>query len=183
MEAFETLIWPILLRVLKAFGFSCHFQSWIDINLHYALVFIILNGALKGSCQRDLLSSLLFAIAKDFLSWRLTALVGQNKILPILCLCSRGSLTHILYANDVLFFYRIFFKCLGCYESVSDYGAFPSQLVNWEKSFIYISTISPSQKYSFLVDIYMHFGSLPFAYLCTLLFQGQSSYLFATYCR
>ncbi|KAI9199991.1 hypothetical protein LWI28_001193 [Acer negundo] len=181
-KAFNTLDWSFLCRVLKAFGFSSVFVDWIDDILRSSRLSVLFNGVPKGyfCCfrgvlQGDPLSPLLFGIAEDFLSRLLTRLVGFSQILPISS--PRGFLapTHLLYANDVLIFYRGTQKNLKhIMGAFRDYGDNSGQLVNWGKSSIYFgSSISFSRIGSLQSLVGMQIGQLPFSYLGVPLFRGK----------
>ena len=111
-------------------------------------------GPLHGyfSCSRrvrpgDPLSPLLFCLAEDFLSRYLTHLFITRAIDSISSPRGKSALTHFLYADDVLIFYRASPKNLGAVHSTFElYGSLLGQLVNWEKSNIYFCRgISPAK--------------------------------------
>lgn len=53
-KAFDTIEWDFLFQVLKNFGFSSQFISWVSILLHSAHISILINGTPRGffSCNR-----------------------------------------------------------------------------------------------------------------------------------
>ncbi|KAI9173782.1 hypothetical protein LWI28_006415 [Acer negundo] len=112
-KVFDTLDWSFLCRVLQAFGFSSIFVDWIDDILRSSRLSVLFNGVperyfccFRRVRQGDPLSPLLFGIAEDFLCRLLTRLVGSSHILPISSPRGFLALSHLLYADDVLIFYR-----------------------------------------------------------------------------
>ena len=89
-KAFDSMSLDFLMEVMKFFGFSTHFCSWILTILHSARISIALNGLSRGyfKCERgvrqgDPLSSLLFCIGEDFLIRWLSARVTDGDFLPM----------------------------------------------------------------------------------------------------
>ncbi|KAK3222012.1 hypothetical protein Dsin_009037 [Dipteronia sinensis] len=112
-KAFDTLDWSFLRRVLQAFGFSPIFMNWIDSILGSSRLLVLINGSpegyfhcSRGVCQGDHLSPILFGIAEDFLSRLLSRMVDFSQLLPISSPRGFSAPTHLLYADDVLIFYR-----------------------------------------------------------------------------
>ena len=69
-KAFNTMRWDFLIKVMKNFGFSDTFCSWIDNILNSPRISILVNGqpvgffgCSRGVRQGDPLSPLLFNIA------------------------------------------------------------------------------------------------------------------------
>lgn len=74
-KTFDILNWNFLMMVLRSFGFSENFCSWVSAILNLARIFIIFNGSpvgylscLKGVWQGEPLSPISFSIAEDFLA-------------------------------------------------------------------------------------------------------------------
>jgi hypothetical protein len=110
-KTFDTLDWKFLLSVLNFFYFSHVFCNWIEVILNSATLSISINGSQHGyfKCSRgvrqgDLLSPLLFCIAKEVLSRGLAKLVEDGKL--DLIKGSRHSLvpSHCLYVDDIMVF-------------------------------------------------------------------------------
>ncbi|XP_058784485.1 uncharacterized protein LOC131659290 [Vicia villosa] len=143
-KAFDTLQWDFLLKVLHNFGFNEKF-SWINCILHSAHLSVNVNGSLKGyfSCSRgvrqgDPLSPLLFYLAVEVLSRKITSLVSSN-ILE----CSKGPNkvtvpSHILYADDIFLFCKGKFSNIKTIIStLQEYATVSGQVVNCDKSVIF----------------------------------------------
>ncbi|XP_058784766.1 uncharacterized protein LOC131659617 [Vicia villosa] len=110
-NGFDTLEWPFLLKVLKAYGFCQKFCHWIEAILGSATLSISVNGSLHGyfKCSRgvrqgDPLSPLLFCLAEDVLSRHISKLVEEKKLKLIQA--SRGVTisSHCLYADDIMIY-------------------------------------------------------------------------------
>jgi hypothetical protein len=110
-KAFDTLSWPFLVEVLQAHGFSNKWCNWIETLLITASSRNLLNGhqgpsirLMRGVCQGDSLSPMLFIIAMDVLH-RLFHKAAQDGILrrmappEIKFQCS-------MYADDAILFIR-----------------------------------------------------------------------------
>ena len=91
-----------------------------------------------GVRQGDLLSSSLFDIAKDFLSWYRSALCSTGALDRMKAGRNVNIPSHLLYANDMLLFCRATCKNAETLKYAFDlYGRLSGQLVNLEKSIIY----------------------------------------------
>ncbi|KAK3229884.1 hypothetical protein Dsin_001765 [Dipteronia sinensis] len=143
---------------------------------------MLINGSSEGyfHCSRgvrqgDPLSPLLFRIAKDFLSRLLSRMVDFSQLLPISPLREFSAPTHLLYADDVLIFYRGTVRNLkNIMSAFKVYGNISGQLVNWGKSSIYFrSSVFPSRIGRLQSLVGMQIGQLPFSYLGVPLFQGK----------
>lgn len=150
-KAFDSMRWNFILRVLSEFQFSIQFCTWIWNIFESAKILILINGTLEGyfNCSRasrqgDPLSLLLFGSVEEFLSHYLALMVSRNELCPMSS--PRGSVapTHLLYANDVLFFCRGTFSNLknitNTLNLYTDLSGFSGQCVNWDKFFIYFGT-------------------------------------------
>lgn len=103
-----------------------------------------MNGAQKGDfqCKSRVrqdghLSFYFFCLGEDYLSRLLAVLVRQGKLTPM---HSNGysSLSHFLYANDILVFGWAFKHDLKVIvEAFHDYGMILGQMVSWEKSYVF----------------------------------------------
>lgn len=94
------------------FGFAESFYGWISSIFHSVRVSIFVNGSPEGyfSCsygvhKEDPLSHLLFSITEDFISRYLTFLDNQDSISPMLSSRDWCALSHLLYTDNILFFF------------------------------------------------------------------------------
>ncbi|KAK2638786.1 hypothetical protein Ddye_026581 [Dipteronia dyeriana] len=129
----------------------------------------------RGVRQGDTLSPFLLDIAEDFLSKLLSRMVDFSQLLPISSPRGFSAPTHLLYADDVLIFYRGTVRNLKNIMSAFEvYGNISGKLVNWGKSSIYFgSAVSPSQIGRLQSLVGMQIGRLPFSYLGVPLFRGK----------
>ena len=112
-KAFYTLDWNFLLAVLSSWGFSDTFVGWINHILHSARLSILVNGSPEGyfGCsqgvrQGDPLSPLLFCVAEEVLSRRLSRAAATGEISPLFIGRDIVFPSHLLYADDVIIFCR-----------------------------------------------------------------------------
>nr|XP_027082134.1 uncharacterized protein LOC113704429 [Coffea arabica] len=142
MKAYDRVVWPFLINVLRAFGFG---EQWIDMvwrlisNVWFS---VVVNGALfgffksaRGLRQGDPLSPALFIIGAEVLSRSLNSLP-----------CFRGFhgfsvprgcplVTHLGYADDVLVFSSASAGSLKLVKRVlTNYEAVSGQRINAGKS-------------------------------------------------
>ncbi|KAK3189490.1 hypothetical protein Dsin_029051 [Dipteronia sinensis] len=124
-----------------------HIIEFIPISfLRSSRLSVLINGSTEGyfHCSRgvrhgDLFPPLLFGIAEDFLSRLLSRMVDFSKLLPISSLRGFTAPTHLLYADDVMIFYR------GTVQNLKNiliafevYGNISGQLVNWDWSVAFL---------------------------------------------
>jgi hypothetical protein len=120
-KSFDTLDCKFLLSVLKQFGFADSFCAWIREILQSARLSVLVNGKMAGffSCKRgvrqgDPLSPLLFCLAEDVLSRRISKALLDGDLCPI-SLCRNVQIpTHVLYADDIMVFCKGSKKNLRC---------------------------------------------------------------------
>lgn len=132
----------VALKILERFGFSSQFCVWIEAIFKSTYTSILFNGSPQGyfSFSHEVrqsvpLSPIFFSIAEDFLSRYLSSLVASGSLLPMLSPQGGQSPTHLIYADDVLFFSRGTVPNLQVIVNVFYlYGYFSCQLVNKEKS-------------------------------------------------
>jgi len=153
-KAFDTLDWNFLLEVLRQFGFSNLFCTWIMEIFHSAHLSILFNGNVVGyfPCQQgvrqgDPLSPLLFVLAEEVLSRSLEMERISNN-LPPMSYCRGMSLpTHILYADDVFICGVGSKKNIHCLLRVFQfYFDASGQFVNFEKSKSFTVGVSPNSQ-------------------------------------
>ena len=181
-KAFDTMDWRFILKVLKSFGFSDTFCSWISNIFQSANISVLVNGSPSGffSCSRgvrqgDPLSPLLFNIAEDFLSRYLTELYNSGA----LSLCAAGrnmiSPSHLLYADDILLFCQASVSNLKTIKFAFDlYGQLAGQVLSIEKSKIYWGKgVSAVMKRRYNSIWPLKHGSTPFTYLGVPIFKGK----------
>lgn len=90
-KAFGMLDWTFLGAVLKAFGFSSQFCSWILVILYFVGIYVLFNSCpygyfdcSQGVPQGDPWSPILFNVVEDFLSRLILIKVMQHEFIPML---------------------------------------------------------------------------------------------------
>lgn len=111
VKAYDRLEWRFLLKVMETFGFSARSRDLIYrciCNIEYQFQ---INGELTGSFrssrgvrQGDPLSPLLFVLAQEIFSINLKARISSGQITEFKVGRNEVSLSHLLYADDILIF-------------------------------------------------------------------------------
>lgn len=109
LKVFNTVAWPFLLEVLRAWGFSNKWCGWIELLLSTASTRVLLNGNSgevvrhhQGLRQGDPLSPMLFILAMDVLDRLFAKLEAWQLLQPI----GHPAVKHRcnLYADNVILF-------------------------------------------------------------------------------
>ncbi|WJX52536.1 hypothetical protein P8452_38639 [Trifolium repens] len=155
-KAFDTLQWPFLLRVLKAFGFN----QILSLDSLYS--------------HGDPLSLLLFCLAEEVISRSITKLVRDGKLSLIKGSKHMDVPSHILYADDIMLFCKASRPNIQSLSSLFiKYAETSGQFVNPSKSFIYAGAISSQRLHSIPNQLGFSIGVLPFVYLGIPIFKGK----------
>ena len=117
-KAYDHLNWEFVLWVMKRMGIGKRWLAWITWCMSIASFSILINGtpmgffrSTRGLRQGDPLSPYLFVLGMDILS-RLINKVVEGKFLTGCKFRGRGEekeelvLSHLLYADDTLLFYK-----------------------------------------------------------------------------
>ncbi|MCI11700.1 RNA-directed DNA polymerase (Reverse transcriptase), partial [Trifolium medium] len=168
-KAFDTIDWQLLLKVLKAFGFSPVFCSWIHTILNSAKLSISINGKQEGyfDCARGVRQgdplSPLFCLAEEVLSRGLLKLVEDGQLKLINGTRTSHIPSHILYADDIMLF------CKGTSSNIqilSDffvrYAQNSGQVRNPQKSTIFGGSISHTRLSHIANQLNFNIATLPF---------------------
>ncbi|XP_042501696.1 uncharacterized protein LOC122079360 [Macadamia integrifolia] len=119
-KAFDTISWNFIFHVLRRFGFSEKWISWIHQILTFARILVLLNGGPvgyfgveKGLRQGDPISPMLFIIAEEVLCRGLSELLANNNIKALSGPRGATIPTHILFSDDVFIFSNASIRKLG----------------------------------------------------------------------
>lgn len=178
-KAFDTIDWKFLLKVLQAFGFDPIFCNWINVIIHSVKVSFLVNGkpigvfnCKRGVRQEDPLSPLLSSLAEDVLSKGISHLVHQGLLSPMSRPRGFQIPSHVLYADDVLIFYKgTRANLLNLINLFEENGDVSGQIINPEKSKFYPGNISSARVSSISATLGFATGKLPFVYLGVPIFK------------
>lgn len=166
---------------MEAFGFNAKLCVWIKLILSSANLSFAVNGKPVGyfSCKRgvrqgDPLSPLLFCLADDVLSQGIDQLVNSGRLMPITGANGLRSPSHVLYADDVMVFYKGSKRNLEALMHLLHlYSQASGQHLSLTKCCFYAGNISPSRSASIASVLGFAAGHLPFTYLGVPIFKGK----------
>nr|XP_027102884.1 uncharacterized protein LOC113724156 [Coffea arabica] len=187
MKAYDRMMWPFLVKVLRSFGFG---ERWIDMvwrlisNVWFS---VIVNGSLcgffksaRGLRQGDPLSPALFIIGAEVVSRALNQLVHQRGFQGFRVPRGCPTITHLGYADDVLVFSSANVTSLRLVMRVlDDYEASSGQRVNKSKScFLGHATLGRSRRTVIQRVTGFRSSSFPIKYLGYPLYYGRRKRVF-----
>lgn len=180
-KAFDTLSWSFLLKVLKAFAFNDKFCQRNTTILNSATISVSINGVQKGyfSCQSGVrqgnpLSPLLFYLAKDVLNKGISHLVANNHIKLIKVTRTDVVPYHVLYAYDIMVFWRGDVNSIDAIRNLFiRYANLSGQQINPAKFIVYASFMSLQRHLNTAYSLGFIVGTFPFIYLGVPMFKGK----------
>ncbi|XP_026451446.1 uncharacterized protein LOC113351723 [Papaver somniferum] len=109
-QAYDSVSWDFLFKVLRKYGFPAACCEWLKTLFASSKIYIMINGGPQGFFsmerglkQRDPLSPILFVLMEELLSRNLTKLVKLKKLRPMVIM--KGVYpTHLFFADDVFIF-------------------------------------------------------------------------------
>ncbi|KAM4034650.1 uncharacterized protein ACNLHF_021315 [Anomaloglossus baeobatrachus] len=138
-KAFDSIEWPYLLEVLRAFGFGNNFTRWVKIIYKAPTANIQVCGGVsetfslgRGTRQGCPLSPLLFALAMESLAVRI-------RVDPVYKGVKHGGGEErlSLYADDLLLFASDPDSSIPRdVELIDQFGEFSGLVINWSKSYL-----------------------------------------------
>ncbi|GJX23656.1 putative RNA-directed DNA polymerase, eukaryota, reverse transcriptase zinc-binding domain protein [Tanacetum coccineum] len=109
-KAYDSLSWEFLDRMMEFMHFSIHWWKWIRASLYSARASILINGSptiefrlQRGLRQGDPLSLFLFIIAMEGFHVAMEDAIALNFFQGLKIGNDELSISHLLYADDVLF--------------------------------------------------------------------------------
>jgi hypothetical protein len=170
-RAFDSVAWPFIFEVLRAYGFGDKWCAWIAILLSSASTRILLNGEpgppiwhRQGLRQGDPLSPMTFVLVVDVLGKLVSAATAAGVLAP---LHPRRAIPRIsMYADDVILFCRPTpEELIGTRETLRLFGRASGLITNHSKSSA--STINCTEQDA--EEVPRHFGcqvvQFPISYL------------------
>ncbi|MCH81674.1 hypothetical protein A2U01_0002465 [Trifolium medium] len=152
-KAYDRVEWNFLKATLEAMGFPQHLTNTIMRCVTTVQFSILINGnpstpfrPQRGLRQGDPLSPFLFIICADVLSGLITQAQNKQLIHGVKVATSAPEITHLLFADDSLFFYRATKEeATNVRNIILDYQRASGQLVNMQKSEIIFSKMVPNE--------------------------------------
>ncbi|KAG5531062.1 hypothetical protein RHGRI_025876 [Rhododendron griersonianum] len=155
-KAFDRIRWDFLEHVLLLYGFPSHWVHLIMQCVTTVSYSVLVNGSYtsffhpsQGLRQGDPLSPYLFVLCVDILSSMISSAKAQGLIEGIKASRLGPSITHLLFADDSFLFLKVTDSGISTIHSIlNSYCQLSGQLVNLQKSSIFISPNSPPSLYS-----------------------------------
>jgi len=143
-KAYDRIEWSFLEEVLKKKGFATRWIQWIMDCVRSVSFSVLINGSpygkfspSRGLRQGDPLSPYLFILCSDVLSSMMTNAQQTGKIIGIQVSNGGPSISHLLFADDSLFFLKADRKnSLNLLNIFKEYGEASGQIINFDKSSI-----------------------------------------------
>ncbi|XP_042479159.1 uncharacterized protein LOC122060066 [Macadamia integrifolia] len=180
-KAFDTISWNFIFHVLRRFGFSEKWISWIHQILVSARISVLFNGGPvgffgveKGLRQGDPISPMLFIIAEEVLCRGLSELLANNSIKALSG--PRGAIipTHILFADDVFIFSNASIRYVKNLNNfLAKYQSFSGQKINLDKSKLFLGSVPASRKQAIAEELGISICNFPTRYLGVEIFKGR----------
>jgi len=141
-KAYDRLEWDFLQATMFKFGFDVRWIEWIMTCVRTATFSVNINGAPygfiqpeRGICQGDPLSPYLFILCAEVLSHMMKKAEQQGHIKGIKISNKSPPISHLLFADDSLFFCQANMKsCLAIKDILTQYERASGQKVNTNKS-------------------------------------------------
>ncbi|XP_026419794.1 uncharacterized protein LOC113315728 [Papaver somniferum] len=179
-QAYDSLSWEFLFEVMKKFGFSKKCVNWIHQLFKSSKIAVLVNGGpvgffevSRGLRQGDPLSPILFLMVEDVLSRRITQMVEERKIIPMVNY--RGvQPTHIFFIDDVFLFFNGHKRNIQTVmKLLQDYQLSSGQVINQQKSKLFIGGVTDQRKKLLANELQMNVSILPDKYLGVVLKLGR----------
>lgn len=146
-KAFDRVEWDLFICIRKKFGFCSKFTDWILECISSSSMSFLINGSpfgnltpSRGIRQGDPLSPFLFVIYIELLSRMLAKEEQLNHFKGIKISRTSPSISHLLYADDLVIFCRANTDDATCInEVINKFSVWSSQCANKEKSSIHFS--------------------------------------------
>lgn len=144
-KAFDWMKWGFLLQILSCFGFDSKWISWIEQCISTVSYSVLLNGLpvgffhpSRGLRQGDPLSPFLFILGMEVLSHMLVHAENSGLFHGIKVSRSAPSISHLLFADDLLIFCRVIAREAHQINTILDnYSRVSGQKVNKAKSALF----------------------------------------------
>lgn len=143
-KAYDRIEWDFLEAVLRKKGFHSRWIKWIMACVRSVSFSILVNGSpygrfevSRGLRQGDPLSPHLFILCSDVLSSLISKAHHDHKLQGIRISNGGPCITHLLFADDSLFFVKADHKNSSMLLQIfKDYETASGQVINFDKSSI-----------------------------------------------
>jgi hypothetical protein len=182
-KAFVQMEWSFILTILSTLGFHSTWINWIRICITSPSFSILINGSPFGlfhpECglrQGDFLSPFLFILGTEVLSCLLLRHESQELLKDIKIARNCSSITHLLFADDLVLFAKTTSSEATLIKSILDrYCYWSGQAINTSKSSIHFSKNTVPAVINSISSILPYKRtSFSFKYLGLPLFFGKS---------
>ncbi|XP_026383534.1 uncharacterized protein LOC113279031 [Papaver somniferum] len=175
-QAYDSVSWDFLFKVLSKYGFSNSLCHWLKILFESARISVMVNGGTHGFFsvgmglrQGDPLSPTLFVIMEDILSRSIHQRVAESLIQPMVI---RKGIhpTHLFFAEDVFLFCNRAKKSItNLMKLLDEYQKGSGQLINKMKRKLFIDGTSLLRKNQIKENLQMELSNFPEKYLGVIL--------------
>ncbi|KAL9688615.1 hypothetical protein QQ045_033038 [Rhodiola kirilowii] len=153
-KAYDMVDWKFLQSIPELFGFPVKFVTWIMSCVTTSKFLVLINGCLEGYFsssrglrQGDPISPYLFILVMEVLS-RILGKVRQSNEFGYHPKCARISLSHLMFADDVIIFSKADLgSLLKIKEALALFHGWSSLDVNVNKSTIYFGGCMKRRNY------------------------------------
>lgn len=141
-KAYDRMDWSFIEAVMRKMGFSEIWITWIMRCITLVKYKVLMNGQPRGNifperglCQGDPLSPFIFILCTEALVSLINHAANQGKITGMRVTRTCPSVSHLLFADDSLFFCKAEpRKCEEVMKVVRKYGKASGQCINFDKS-------------------------------------------------
>ena len=152
-KAYDRIEWGFLRAILARFGFDEKWISWIMACVETVSYSFLINGSPRGRIvpsrglrQGDPLSPYLFILCTELLAGLCEKAQQQGKLRGIRVARGCPLITHLLFADDTMFFCQSSPKCVTALkEIIRAYEYVSGQQINYAKSSITFSAKTPTE--------------------------------------
>ncbi|XP_026416977.1 uncharacterized protein LOC113312440 [Papaver somniferum] len=179
-QAYGSVSWEFLMKVLMKYGFSSSWCDWLITLFQSARISVMVNGGpcgffpvSRGLRQGDPLSPILLVLMEDVLSRNISNMISNGKIQPMVVKNGIHP-THLFFADDVFIF------CNGSKRSLEnlltlldDYKVSSGKNINKNKSKCFVDGASTARKQRKSEIVNMELSYFPDKYLGVILAPGR----------
>ena len=173
-KAYDRMSWNFLRAVLTSMNFSSIWINWIMECISSVQYAILLNGSptqsfhpSRGLRQGESISPYLFLLCTNILSIALTQVESQKQIRGITVGRRGVTFTHLLFANDSIFFFENNKQSLSKLKAIIMwYCSLTGQCINFAKSDLFCTpNIPPNMQQSLAENLQVNLVLMPSKYL------------------